>query len=314
MKVQTVCVLGGTGFVGRALVSRLANSGCKVRVLTRHPQRRCREVEVVPNVTLLATGDTPLAEHFKGCDAVINLVGILNEAGSQTFRGVHVELAKRVAAACVEAGVPRLLHMSALNADAVNGVSDYLKTKGEGEDAVHATAGLKVTSFRPSVIFGCEDSFFNRFAGLLKLAPVLPLACPESRFQPVYVRDVAAAFAQALEDERTVGKRLELGGPRIYTLKELVEFTARTLGLSTLVIGLPDSVAKLQAKLMDKLPTRPFSLDNYRSLQQDSIVGGEDGFALLGIVPRSVEGVMPRELRARDHRGPYAAYRASAGR
>lgn len=314
MKVQTVCILGGTGFVGRALVARLANSGHTVRVLTRHPQRRCRELEVVPGVSLVAIGDTPLAQHFQGCDAVINLVGILNESGSQTFRALHVELPKRVAAACVEAGVPRLLHMSALNADAAGGVSEYLKTKGEGEDAVHATAGLQVTSFRPSVIFGCEDSFFNRFAGLLKLAPVLPLACPEARFQPVYVRDVAAAFAQALDDDRTVGKRLELGGPRTYTLKELVEFTARVTGQSRLVVGLSGSLSLLQAKLMDKLPGKPFSLDNYRSLQKDSVVSGEDGFALLGIVPHSVEGVMPRELHSRNHRGAYPGFRASAGR
>lgn len=318
MKVQTVCVLGGSGFVGHALIAQLANSGRTVRVLTRY-RERCRELGVQSGVELyqLESFDKPtLAASFRGCDAVINLVGILNEDGSQRFTALHAQLPATVAAACVEAEVPRLLQMSALNADAANGASDYLRSKGQGEDAAHAAAeqGVAVTSFRPSVIFGAGDSFFGRFATLLKLAPVLPLACPNARFQPVYVEDVAAAFVAALDDPRSFGQRLDLGGPRTYTLKELVEYIAGVMGLKRLVIGLPDGLSRLQAALFEKLPGKPFTMDNYRSLQVDSVVSGSDGFALLGITPYSVEAIVPRVMKGRTARRDYDGFRYLAGR
>ncbi len=318
MKVQTVCVLGGTGFVGRHLIARLYNEGFRVKVLTRHRERRHRELLVMPTVELVEAevrDPAVLAREFEGIDAVINLIGILNEEGSQRFADVHARLPGTVADACRQAGVRRLLHMSALNADAVNGASDYLKTKGAGEDAAHAAAdGLQVTSFRPSVIFGPGDSFFNRFAGLLRLAPVLPLACPNARFQPVYVGDVADAFVRSLDGARTVGQRLELGGPRTYTLKELVEYTARLLGRHRIVLGLPDGLSRLQAQIFDKLPGKLLSLDNYRSLQVDSVVTGTDGFALLGIAPHSVEGIVPATLAGQSSRGRYTEFRGAARR
>lgn len=318
MKVQTVCVLGGSGFVGHALVAQLANSGRKVRVLTRY-RERCRELGVQSDVELcqLDSFDKPtLTASFRGCDAVINLVGILNEDGSQRFTALHAQLPATVAAACVEAEVPRLLQMSALNADAASGASDYLRSKGQGEDAAHAAAehGVAVTSFRPSVIFGVGDSFFGRFATLLKLAPVLPLACPNARFQPVYVEDVAAAFVAALDDPRSFGQRLDLGGPRTYTLKELVEYIAGVMGLKRLVIGLPDGLSRLQAALFEKLPGKPFTMDNYRSLQVDSVVSGSDGFALFGITPYSVEAIVPRAMKGRTARRDYDGFRYLAGR
>lgn len=317
MNVQSVCVLGGTGFVGRHLVTRLANSGRQVIVLTRHRERRCRELLVMPNVDLVEAhvGDrAALLAAFAGKDAVINLIGILNEDAAQRFDDVHATLPGLVADACREAGVGRLLHMSALNADATNGASHYLKSKGIGEDAAHAVSGVAVTSFRPSIIFGGDDSFFNRFAGLLRLAPALPLACPGARFQPVYVGDVADAFVRSLDAADSVGQRLELGGPRIYTLRELVEYTAQLIGVKRLVIGLPDGLARLQAAIFERLPGKPFTTDNYRSLQVDSVVRGTDGFALLGITPRSVEAVMPREMKSRNYRGSYDGYRARAAR
>ena len=202
MKQETICILGGTGFVGRQLANRLAHYGYRVLILTRRRERH-RRLIVNPNIVLLEADvhdSANLLRHFEGVEAIINLVGILNESGKKGtgFRRVHVELPEKIVAAAAASGVTRLLHMSALNADASEQNSLYLKTKGEGENLVHAAAGqqLVVTSFRPSVIFGAEDRFFNRFATLLKLSrPVFPLACPNSRFAPVYVTDVVEANA-----------------------------------------------------------------------------------------------------------------------
>jgi len=243
MNQETICILGGSGFVGSHLAHRLTRDGYRVHILTRRPQWH-RALAVNPNITLVGADvqdSTVLRRQFAGCAAIINLVGILNETGKREagFRQAHVELPQRVADAAVASGVDRLLHMSALNADACERDSLYLKTKGEGEDRVHAAAehGLVVTSFRPSVIFGPGDSFFNRFASLLRIAgPVFPLACPNSRFAPVCVMDVAEAMCRAL-DKATGGERLELCGPGSYTLRELVEYTRDQLGLRCLVVG-----------------------------------------------------------------------------
>ncbi len=316
MKVQTICVLGGTGFVGGHLVRRLFNSGRKVKVLTRHRERH-RELLVMPTVELVEADvrDAAVLEReFAGMDAVINLIGILN-GDEATFRAVHAELPARVALSCKQAGVKRLLQMSALDADPVDAPSLYLRSKGEGEAAVHQAArdGLRVTSFRPSIIFGPDDSFFNRFAGLLKLSPVLPLACPNTRFSPVFVDDVADAFELSLENEATFGQRLELCGPKTYTLKELVEYTARMIGRKRLVVGLPDSLARLQGQILQHVPGQPFTMDNYRSLQVDSVCH-TNALPALGITPHSVESVMPRHLGGGGRGGPYSRFRRGARR
>jgi uncharacterized protein YbjT (DUF2867 family) len=269
MNQETICILGGSGFVGTQLAHRLTRDGYRVRVLTRRPQQH-RALGVNPNITLAEANvhdNTVLRRQFAGCSAVINLVGILNETGKRgtDFHRAHVELPQRVADAAVACGVGRLLHMSALNAAASERDSLYLKTKGEGEDHVHAAAehGLRVTSFRPSVIFGPGDSFFNRFAGLLKLAgPMFPLACPNSRFAPVCVMDVAEAMCRSLDDA-TGGERLELCGPAVYTLRELVEYTRDQLGLRCRIVGLGDALSRLQAWTLGMLPGKPFSMDNY---------------------------------------------------
>ncbi|MEO5703230.1 MAG: complex I NDUFA9 subunit family protein, partial [Gammaproteobacteria bacterium] len=192
MKTTTVCLLGGTGFVGHHLIRQLTESGYRLRILTRRRERN-RDLLVLPNVDLVEADiqdEQVLTRQFMGCDAVINLVGILNEKGSNGsgFRRAHVELPRKILQACLASGVTRVLHMSALNADADKGSSHYLRSKGAGEDLLHSMQGLRVTSFRPSVIFGPGDSFFNRFATLLKLSPLFfPLACPNARFAPVYV-------------------------------------------------------------------------------------------------------------------------------
>jgi len=280
MRVDSVCVLGGGGFVGGHLVARLSAAGKRVTVLSRHPQRH-RELLVLPGVKLERADihdRAQLAAHFATADAVVNLVGILNESGhdGEGFRRAHVELAHKVVDACRQQGVKRLLHMSALHADERNGPSQYLRSKGEAENHVHSFVGnngLGVTSFRPSVIFGPGDSFFNRFAGLLKLTVVMPLACAEARFQPVYVGDVVDAFAAALVDPASIGKRIDLCGPEVFTLRGIVEYTAEILGVRRLIVPLPDRLARLQATVMEYLPGKPFSLDNYHSLQVDSECG-----------------------------------------
>jgi NADH dehydrogenase len=276
MHVNSFCVLGGSGFVGGHLVARLCEDGKQVTVLSRHPERH-RELLVLPTVKVEQADvhdREQLARHFHGADAVINLVGILNEDGhdGEGFRHAHVDLAHKVVDACRQQGVKRLLHMSALNADK-QGPSHYLRTKGEAENHVHNFAGseLAVTSFRPSVIFGPGDSFFNRFAGLLKYAPVMPLACPNARFQPVYVGDVVDAFVGALEDAGSAGQRIDLCGPEVFTLREIVEYTAEVMGVHRWIVPVPDGMAEIQAGVMEYVPGKPFSRDNYQSLQVDSV-------------------------------------------
>ncbi len=311
MKIQKICVLGGTGFVGRHLATRLANRGYSLRVLTRHPQRH-REIEVLPGAELIGADihdPKALAEQFAGCDAVINLVGVLHEYSNQSFRAVHAELPAKVVETCRTVKINRLLHMSALHADAAKGPSQYLFTKGEGERTVMQAKDLAVTCFKPSIIFAPDDDFFNKFAGLLKFNLVLPLACPNSRFAPVYVGDVAQAFEVALENDATIGQSYELCGPRVYTFKEIVEDIARMLGKKRLVVGLPDALAQLQAKIFGLLPVKIFTMDNYLSLQVDSVCAC-NGLEALGITPHSVEGIMPAHFA--EH--PYDTLRQAARR
>lgn len=318
MKINTVCILGGTGFVGRHLIQELTASGYQLRVLTRRREQH-RDLLVLPNLVLVEADihdAHALTGQFSGCDAVINLVGILNEKGrdGSGFRRAHVELPRKIVQACLAAGVTRLLHMSALNADAQAGRSHYLRSKGVGEELVHGVQGLHTTSFRPSVIFGPEDSFFNRFATLLKFSPfIFPLACPQARFAPVYTSDVVKSFALALNEMASFGQRYELCGPRIYTLKQLVEYTAHVINVRRKIIGLSDGLSRLQARIFDWLPGKPFSLDNYYSLQTDSICRGPFP-AIFNIAPTPVEAIVPNYLSPQDQKARFRDYRRSAGR
>jgi uncharacterized protein YbjT (DUF2867 family) len=219
MSTHKICLLGGTGFVGRRVAARLSEAGHDVVILTRRRERH-RGLLVLPTVRMVE-GDVHdpefLGRQFAGRDTVINLVGILNETGRRGsgFARAHVELPQKIVRACGAAGVARLLHMSALHASA-DAPSHYLRTKAQGEDAVHRaeTGEFHVTSFRPSVIFGPEDDFLNRFAALLRLTPgVFPLACPEARFQPVYVENVVGAFVESLDNHKTFGGSYDLCGP-----------------------------------------------------------------------------------------------------
>ena len=256
-----------------------------------------------------------LQRLLAGCVAAVNLVGVLN-ATPEGFRQVHVELPRKLVQASLAEGVHRLLHMSALNADPEAPNSHYLRSKGEGEAVVHAalTEGLEVTSFRPSVIFGPDDHFTNRFARLLRLSPgIFPLACPDARLAPVYVEDVADAFLAALEDEGTVGRRCELCGPREYRLRELVGIIAATAGVERRILGLGDGLSRLQARLLQWVPGQPFTLDNYHSLQHPSVCR-DNCLPRLGIPPTALEAVLPHYLGPRGYQARLQAYRASVHR
>lgn len=297
-----VCILGGAGFVGRALCERLVEAGHEVCVITRRRERH-KDLLVLPTLSLVegdAANEALLEREFRGMDAVINLVGILNERDhdGKGFERAHVEIPRRVVAACRTAGVRRLLHMSALGA-ALDGPSHYQRTKARGEALVHEAKDIAVTSFRPSVIFGPRDSFTNRFARLLKRVPVVfPLACPNARLQPVYVEDVAQAYASALGSHETFGQAYELCGPQVYTLRELVSYIAHVTGVRRRIVGLNDMLSHLQAGVMEYVPGKPFSLDNYNSLKRDNIC--TQGFPpVFGIAPHHLEAIVPTYLAPR---------------
>lgn len=315
MKRHSICVLGGTGFVGRHLVNQLAHAGHRVRVATRHRERH-RELLVLPTVDVVEADihdPVALGKLVAGCDTVINLVAVLNEGRRNQFHDVHVELVRKLGAAAKQHGATRLLHMSALNADARSGASRYLRSKGEGEDAAHALAAadFAVTSFRPSVIYGPGDHFFNKFAALLKLPGPLPLPCPDARFAPVFVNDVARAFVAALDLKPSYGRRYELCGPRAYTLRQLVKYAANVLGRKKSIIGLPDAVSRLQAAVMGRLPGKPFTRDNYDSMQVAAVCEGPFP-ALFGFEPAALETVVPYYLGRHDQHAFFDAVRQEA--
>lgn len=312
MKMESVCVLGGGGFVGRHLCHQLAARGCRVRVPTRD-RERAKPLILLPTVEVV-TADVHapgvLRELIEGTDAVINLIGVLHDGrGNASFAAAHVELARKTVAACREAGVTRCLHMSALAA-AVDGPSAYLRSKGKAETVVRES-GLDETIFRPSVIFGRDDSFLNLFAALQRYLPILFLGCPDARFQPVFVEDVAAAFVTALETPESVGKSYDLCGPGTYTLRELVEYVGRTTGRARPVIGLSDRLSYWQAWAMEWMPVKLMTRDNYYSMQADSVCACEFPF---GIRPVALEAVAPVWLAQTSPRSRYQRYRDRAGR
>jgi uncharacterized protein YbjT (DUF2867 family) len=301
----TVCVLGGTGFVGRTLAAKLTRAGYAVRIPTRNRQR-ARRLLVLPGLDLVhADVHEPeqLSRVLSGSDAVINLIGILNERAhdGSGFRHVHVELVEKVMSACRRLGIKRLIQMSALKAHADRAPSHYLTTKGQAEQIIQKQAGdsIHYTIFRPSVIFGPEDMFCNRFARILRLCPVLPLARLEARFAPVFVGDVTEALVRALPDSGTYGRTYELCGPDIYTLEEILRYICRELGIRRAIIGLPGPLGRFQAWVGEYLlPGKPFSRDNYRSLTVASVCR-ENGFAAFDIQPKRMHAIVGMYLGAR---------------
>lgn len=318
MSMKKIFVLGGSGFVGGHLVRRLAADGHQVTIATRYAPA-ARHLTVVPGIKICQANPydiEALTRALDGHDLAINLVGILNERGfgGKGFHRAHVELVEKLIIACEAAQVGSLIHMSALNAG--RGDSYYLKTRGQAERLVEqaqANGQLRTCMFRPSTIFGPDDSFLNRFAGLLKISPMLPLARPGARFAPVYVGDVVEAFSRVIKRDALDGSAYELCGAEIWTLKDLVVWVSRQLGLKRLVVGLPDPLGRLQGLAFDLVPGKPFSSDNFKSLLIDSVCH-QDGFGKLDITPWGMSQLAPTWLGddTRQHR--YQGYRRLARR
>ena len=309
---QTV-VLGGGGFVGRHIVARLVAAGHRVIVPTRR-REDAKHLIMLPTVDVLEADihdARALESLFAGASAVINLVGILNEDGASTFERAHVELPRKVVAACHTAGVARLLHMSALGADPA-GPSRYLKSKAAAE-AIVAASGLRWTMFRPSVIFGREDTFLNLFARLSRALPVVVLAAPNARFQPIYVEDVAHCFVQSVGDDLTHDARYDLCGPAVYTLRELVRYVGEVAGTVRPIIPLGPGLSRLQATMLEHLPGKLMSRDNLLSTQKDNVCDCPFP-AVFGITPTALEVVAPQYLSPDAQRSAFDPYRASSGR
>ncbi|MBI4742703.1 MAG: complex I NDUFA9 subunit family protein [Betaproteobacteria bacterium] len=320
MELKNVLLIGGSGFVGGWIANRLSERGVRVTIPTRH-RENARSLILLPTVDMVEADvhdPQQLAALMGGQDAVINLVGILNDADSRLpygkgFARAHVDLPKKILAAMRQTGVRRLLHMSALKA-AADGPSEYLRSKGEGEAAVLAAMGeLDITVFRPSVIFGPGDAFLNMFARFLRLFPVFPLGGGQARFQPVYVGDVADAFVASLGDRATFGQRYELCGSRVYTLRQLVEYVGALIGKPRFIVDLGDSGwAYLQAGLLWLLPDPPMSPDNLRSMAADSVTDGQHDYP--GWRPMPLESVAPGYLTAVKPKLRLDGYRYRAGR
>lgn len=302
MSVNTVLMVGGSGFLGRSVAAHLARKGIRIRIPTRRPPIHSSFPATAEFVDVDVNDAGVLPSLLNGVDAVINLVGILHDRDGRApfgprFNQAHVELPRQIAVAMQQNGVRRLLHVSALRASP-EAPSAYLRSKAAGEAVLFAVPDLEVTVFRPSVIFGPGDAFLNLFAQLLRVFPVLPLAGASARFQPVFVDDVAAALVDALTRSETVGLVYELGGPAGYHLQALVEYVAAQLGRRRWVLPLPGGLAYWQARFLENFPNPPMSVDNLRSMQVDSVTDGLHDYP--GWQPRSLESVAPSYLGRRS--------------
>jgi uncharacterized protein YbjT (DUF2867 family) len=318
MKFQNILLVGGSGFIGTHVAERLTARGLSVRVPTRH-RERAKHLLMLPTAEVIEADvhdQQVLTGLCAGMDAVINLAGVLHSASGEPygrqFREVHEELPKQILAACRQQGVHRLLHMSALCA-APDAPSEYLRSKAAGETAVlGAKNELAVTVFRPSVVFGPEDRFLNLFAELQRVLPVIFLATPGARFQPVYVDDVADAICDAIARVDAHGMAFDLAGPEVFTLRQLVHYAGVQTGHERPIIGLPDSLGYLQAAILEWKPGRKLlSRDNLRSTKVDSVSDAPFPF---GITRSSVEAIAPEYLSGVTPRIRYMTLRVRAGR
>ena len=273
---NNVLIIGGSGFIGKHLAVALANRGYQVTVPCRRPHRS-RDLLVHPDIRVLQAEVGDPAELQNLCadqQVVINLIGILHEKRKGDFRRMHVEFVKQVIEACKQAGIQRLLHVSALGANEASGSSLYLRSKGEGENLLHTLGqrGLRVTSFQPSVVFGKGDQFINQFAGILRWCfGYFPLACANSKLQPVYVGDLVERIVTAIDDRDSYGKRYPICGPEVFTLRQILELIIAELHLPVRILPLGNGLSRLQAMIMQNLPGKLFTMDNYRSLQTPNV-------------------------------------------
>jgi uncharacterized protein YbjT (DUF2867 family) len=317
MRHQTIALIGGSGFIGSHLVKALVDAGKHVRIATRR-RNNAAHLTLFP-VDVIETDiydPAQLAAFVSQADAVINLVGVLQGARGDPygpeFAKAHVELPNKIVAACQSKGVHRLIHMSALGADS-DGPSMYLRSKGDGEKAVRES-NLATTIFRPSVVFGPEDNFLNQFAFLQKIFPVIPLACSQAQFQPVFVGDVAKAFVNVLDLDAASGHAYELAGPTVYTLEEIVTFCGASIGKHARIIRLPDVLGRMQALTLELAPGPTImSRDNLDSMKTPNVASGPMA-PELGIDPASMDAIAPMYLTGLSSRSRFNAFRANAGR
>ncbi len=308
MATPTATVFGGSGFVGRYTVGELARRGYRVRVAVRRPDRALflKPLGDVGQITPIAANirdDASVAAAVEGVDTVINLVGVLYETGAQRFQAVHAEGAGRIARFAAAAGVGRMIHVSAIGA-APDVAAEYARSKAAGEEAVRE-AFSAASIVRPSIVFGKEDDFLNRFAWIARLAPAIPLiGGGNTRFQPVYVGDVAVGIARIAEDAGTAGRTYEFGGPEVYSFRELMEALLRHIGRRRLLLPVPGILAMFPARLMELSPFPPMlTRDQVRMLECDNVASGDvPGLADLGVSPTPLEAVAPEYL-ARYRRG-----------
>lgn len=317
MKPSLVTIFGGSGFLGRHMIRRLAEQGLRIRVAVRRPNDALylQPLGGVGQIQFLQTNirnPESVARAVDGADSVINLVGILHPTGKQNFDSVHVEGARNVAQACAQAGTGRLVHLSAIGADAES-VSEYAQSKAAGEEAVR-DAFPGATILRPSIVFGPEDDFFNRFATYARIMPVLPLiGGGKTRFQPVYVGDVAQAAVEAALESGFEGETYELGGPETFSFREVYELILAETERSRLLVPVPFWVMRLNAWFLQLLPSPLLTVDQVRLLEQDNVVG-EDAKTLadFGVTPTPVEAVLPAYLGRFRKLGQFSAANSEA--
>lgn len=300
MKNTLITIFGGTGFVGQYVVKELAKTGALIRVASRNPDKasHLRTMGSPGQISFIQANIRNKASvevAVKGADVVINLVGLLFESGKQNFSAIHAQAAETLAKIAKVEGVKRLVHMSALGVDHSTH-SKYARTKFNGENAILA-AFPEASIMRPSIIFGAEDKFFNRFAAMAKCLPFLPLIGGDTKFQPVYVVDVAKAFAAVVADDATAGNIYELGGPDVYTFRELMQIMLEAIGKEPALIPVPFFLASIEAAFLELLPRPLLTRDQVQLLKKDNVVvEGANTFKTLGVEPSNLQSVIPSYL------------------
>ena len=298
VKISKCVIFGGTGFVGSNFAQKLSPLATEIVVITRDIERN-KSLKMIPNLQLVPASisdSKTIRDVLKNAEIVVNTIGILNEFDQiSTFENIHFKFLQRLSQEIKVNKIKRFLHISSLNAK-IDQMSDYLHTKGKAEDFIlnEMSSFCNTTIFRPSIVFGEEDSFFNKFAKLLKFIPIFPLACPYARFQPIYVGDLTDFMISCISNIETYNKKIDTVGPKIYTFSELIKLTTKTMGIRRVIIPLNDSLSKAQAYVFQNLPGKLFTIDNYYSLQIDSV--SENGY----VGKTTVEQTLPNYLNIKD--------------
>jgi len=317
MKKQTICIFGGTGFLGQSITRELAKTGVRIKIATRIPEsaydlKPYGDVGQITPMTCNYNDDESITCAVQGCDVVINLIGILFEKGKSKFKKAHIETTTKIAQICAEQNIEKLIHVSALGID--QSQSKYAKSKLEGENQIKEIFP-DVTILRPSVVFGAEDGFFNMFAKLASILPALPLiGGGKTKFQPVFVGDIADAITNIVTDkgEKFKEKTYELGGPEIVSFKEIYDILLDQINRKKILVPIPWTIAKIQGITLGLLPKPPLTLDQVRSLKTDNIVN-EDALKLtdLGVTPTAMGSILPQYLKCYKRGGRFAHKKAA---